>query len=285
MPTDTSTSDKLLEDLWGRFHERKVRVVAFPVTPTPVYGLIYKPDCFMSRVFDHQALDNEEIKASVATRNGPAFLCYLTLSNLLSFCNQHSVGQRSLGSYVTITAGAYCARTSYFQFERKKSDRFGYVSALRERDDDGNFYAKDVDVHSLNLTSRSCNAGSHLIVPNAPYLTALLHLNQGMKLDNGLCYLSQTECADLFPMVDFTKNQHIDRLVELLPVEASEFSDVGCWRYNVDSDRAQKYCERWIESESEVLDNYDRLCLKDISFNNVYRDNNNEAWLRNLTLL
>jgi hypothetical protein len=252
-------------DLWEKYSKRKVRVVAFPVTPTAVYDLVYKPDSFMSRVFDHQALDNEEIVASAPTRNGPAYLSYLTLDQLFGAVNNSRSEQTDWDLQVKV--GAYCARTSYYQKKLLVVDSDGFV---KSSDEEIERFAFEADIHQLNLTSRSCNAGSHFVVPKAPFITSLVHLKQGMDV-NILEYCTSQECERMFPDADFSKNEVVDNFIRVC-----RFYEVV--DYDIDPDEDDDSLKRF-----EALDAYDRHCLRELGKNRIIKEE--EEWLKKLNSL
>jgi len=253
-------------DLWEKYHSRKVRVVAFPVTPTAIHDLVYKPDSFMSKVFDHQALDNEEIVASAPTRNGPAYLAYLPLDLLFSRANDLRSEQN--GWDLQVKAGAYCARTSYYQKKLLVIDAEGNVSA-DHADHEADHFAFEADIHQLNLTGRSCNAGSHFVVPKAPFITSLVHLKQGMDVSI-LEYCTSQECERMFPDVDFSKNEAVDNFVRVCRLYEV------C--YNIEPDEDDDSLKRF-----EALDAYDRHCLRELGKNHIVKEE--EEWLKKLNSL
>lgn len=237
----------LVYALWEKYKDRKVRVVAFPVTPTPICGLIYKPDCFMSRVFDHQALDNKEIVASAPTRNGPAFLSYLTLGDIMDVYDEEE-------GELEINNGAYCASTSFFDVRTFSIGPNGLISV---RNPDERF-ASEADVHHLNITSSSCNAGSHFMIPNAPFLTSLVHLKQGLELDNGIEYFTKTECEALFPAVDFSRNEVVDKFVQSSKVHKVSWDSIT----GNTTDREFEHISYGYKANK--LDPYDKHCLREL---------------------
>jgi len=253
-------------ELWEKYKGRKVRVIAFPVTPTPIGDLVYKPDCFMSRVFDHQALDNEEIVGSAPTRNGPAFLAYLSLSSLMDI---NDTDLEDNGGVLEIHNGAYCARTSYYNLRTLSVDLNGKVCTVYGDTQ----FATEADIHGLSMISRSCNAGSHFIIPQAPFLTALVHLRQGMELDNGLEYLTSKECENLFPQVDFSKNLVVDNYVKNTTVHKVKWEEITSTTEDEDF--------RWV-SHGKCLDPYDKHCLRELGRNFELEE---EEWQKRLELL
>lgn len=173
-----------------------VRFVAFPVTPNPVNGdLVYRPDCFASKTLDTMPKVTEgfTVIGARATRNGPAYACYAPLERLVD-CDLHD----RYGAALHARNGAFCANVSF------------YKKILKGDSGKKHGFGIDVEVNSLSIMHRSCNAGSHIVVPCAPVLTALCHYSQGMDITMGLTYYTSDECELMFPGIPFAGNSDVE---------------------------------------------------------------------------
>jgi hypothetical protein len=166
--------------------------------------------------FDHE--DQLNVVSIIPTEHGPAILSRMRLCDIISVDPQHW----DRGINQSIASGT--------NFVSQISDDLNVnVAALCMRVAD-NAFIKDGDlefvdeVEILNVVSLggSCNPGSHISVPCAPYLTALLQFSQADKdydfdgQDKVIPfhpYLSPEEAAALFPRVDFSRNKRIDKFI------------------------------------------------------------------------
>jgi hypothetical protein len=188
---------------WG---ERKVRLLSIPLPPIAIRGLVYRPDAFASSTFDNTQDLNDTIgKATTAyktvavrpTKNGPAILIVTKLKELIQF--------DSGTGFLTVQRRSVCASVSYqVKFDLKD----GRGNPLD--------YAHNVTLKALNF-SASCNPGSHLVVPDAPYLSALLQYaaspkegGSNSKIIKRVTYLTPDEGVAAFLGYDFSANRSVD---------------------------------------------------------------------------
>lgn len=146
------------------FEQEYVRFVAIPLPPTPVGGLLYDPYAYASATFDNQFERDFEggdyqCISMVPTNQGPAFYMVAKIGFLLNMTKCYELERYHL----SVKRSAFCARIELdIRTPRKEQN------ALVEG------YADNVLLRSMAFVGRSCHGGSHLIVPGAPYLTALL---------------------------------------------------------------------------------------------------------------
>jgi hypothetical protein len=204
--------DEFIKLGWERMSSMPVWVVAMPLPPGMVGGgsghkgsLIYMPDSFMSSVFDndHSETSSEfKVITIKPTENGPAVLARVELSDILEL-NTKPMVEMFNGHYSSFTTdkAAICASTEFYPLI----------------EDNGAYYTDKVDIVRLNFMHGSCNKRSHIVVPKAPYLTALLQYTQSPNRDTELIfdrkYLSPQEGHDIFPEIDFSLNVAIDQYV------------------------------------------------------------------------
>ena len=182
------------------FPDEWVKVICFPLTPVTVRGLMFMPDSF-SHIEGSLYDSTGEFKAVAARwhQYGPAIYGRVKLGQLISY-NTNGV--------LTVDCSTCCAGVSY--------------KILCESD--GVEYVDMVTIDRLNLIARSCHAGSHFVVPEAPHLTALLQWAQSPD-NNGETtrtrsllsspYLRPEDGKIVFPEVNFDSNKEIDKFIRM----------------------------------------------------------------------
>lgn len=191
---------------------KRVRIVALPLPPVQVHGLIYRPDSFASNTFDKEfdmgescGSHTDKFRAVdvVPSPSGPAIIISLRLGNLISFDNTEGT--------LTVLRDSCCATVTYQTKLGLKID--GGVGRAD--------HAINVSLKHLNFSS-SCNPGSHIVVPDAPYLSALLQYagspsefgdRERHQIIKNLSFYRPDEAKALFPGFDFSPNQAIDRYI------------------------------------------------------------------------
>jgi hypothetical protein len=89
-------------------------------------------------------------------------------------------------------------------------------------DRNGLRYADKTDINNLELINRSCHPGSHMVVPMAPYLSALLQYAAAPRIGEkslALRFLSPQHAEVLFSDYDFTDNIELDRYVSRCTID------------------------------------------------------------------
>jgi hypothetical protein len=205
---------KFVTETYEKYRDKTIRLVAIPVPPVPVKGVIFKPDSFSSKSYDgnheiYETEHDEKVVSSHWTEHGPALLVYLPLKTLIKITPE---------GYLTVDVSTFCATISYLTFEKH-----------------GITYAKDATLDCLSLIARSCHPGSHYTVPQAPYLTALLQFAQAPNIDEdnnrerersleiNQHYLSPWEAEMIFPTVPWDKNKEIDEFISKCVVNDVSF--------------------------------------------------------------
>jgi hypothetical protein len=196
-----------------RYEDYRVWMIAFPLPPVHIRGLLYMPDCYSSKTFDWgygsilgAQVNGYKVITVAESQYGPAVLISIRLGELLSV--------DSCGG-VSISRSSICASVSYANYGELKHT-------------DGNKYthAREVTIDGLNFT-RSCNAGSHVVVPQAPHLTALLQWDRTPStsgradlavIARQLGYISPSQAELVFPGVKFGRNCFADTVVSTLCV-------------------------------------------------------------------
>lgn len=219
-----------MDRTFERYRYLRVRVISIPLPPVHVHGLIYTPDCFASKTFDKTFPINSfrefglgECRAvSMApSQSGPAILMTLCLGDLIGYDAE---------GYLTVTRSSCCATVSY-----------AVKHSLRDSRGQMFDYADFVTLDNLNF-SRSCNPGSHITVPKAPFLTSLLQydsapVGDGTRMfhrDDNLVYLPPEQGEMLFPNWDYEVNTEIDEYLSKCAVRSgvrykSNLSGIGEW--------------------------------------------------------
>ena len=205
---------------WEEWSYRRVRIVAIPLPPIAIKGLIYSPDCFQSDTFDNTYDCKDNIRGRdttcyrsidiVPSKIGPAILISIRLKDLVGF-------DARLGT-LNVQRDAICASVTY---QTKYDLATGKDIPERKLD-----YAYAVKLEALNF-QRSCNPGSHLVVPNAPYTSAILQYaaspqateNENSKIIKDLHFVSPDEARALFPEFDFSANIEIDQYIATCAVQ------------------------------------------------------------------
>lgn len=189
-----------MKKTYENYSYRRVKVVVFPTPPTPVDNTIFMPDSFSSKTFDKTDMRKLQMISIVPTVYGPAVLSYLRLSDLLH-------NEKGLLDVNNATCCASVTFTVLF-------------------DGNGLRYADRTNIDNLMLISRSCHPGSHMVVPMAPYLSALLqyaaapHKDEKSRSSNlALTFVSPQEAGALFPGYDFSDNIELDRYVSRCTID------------------------------------------------------------------
>lgn len=198
----------------------RILLIAAPLPPVKVRGLIYMPDCFASKTFQAQYDQKDglgkqysyKVLGAVPSENGPAILISIELGNVIGFN----------AGILTVLRQSICASVSYWT-------RRGLRDSKGERAD----YAIDVSLDNLNFNS-SCNPGSHVVVPMAPHLTALLQYATSPD-DAGKCtiiknlsYMAPERGMALFPEIDFGRNVVVDNYIATCAVDPRVRYGVEC---------------------------------------------------------
>lgn len=203
-------------------------VVAMPLPPLQVRGLIYMPDCYASRAFDAEpAVDMAGVEHRVITIApsswGPAILMRVQFKKLISY---------SSDGLLSTHANSCCATVCY---RIKHNVRVGPPGLEKKMD-----VAADVTIDHVNFSS-SCNPGSHIVVPQSPFLTALLQYAKAPQeeiawqgLSTRVPYLDPWEVMNIFPMIDTTTNRHVDQYVGQCAIDQkihrhSSLASLGEW--------------------------------------------------------
>jgi hypothetical protein len=237
---------------WG---DRTVKVICMPLPPSPVRSLIYMPDCFTSKTFDNVFDRDRQFRAvsMEATERGPAILAVVKLKDLISFDKDHG--------FLTIENATCCATISY------------YVIC----EENGLTYANEVSLDSLAMPTGSCHPGSHYVIPDAPYLTAILQYAQAPEREYQgrrggwhhnkqleIVYAAPDEGKAIFPQHDYHCNRIVDSYVARCAVHkdvsfARIDGAIGKWawpflkglRRNIVNIKEASY-ERWTEQAYEI---------------------------------
>ena len=223
----------------------RVKVVMLPLPPTPVDGMIYLDDAFVSKSFD-SGFDRPEsvrVEKTIPTEFGPAILGSIKINDLMEIFSSKALYEpiRDVGLYppvagerpkISIKRATLCATSSSYQ-----------------QTIHGTEYAIDITLDGIRLCHRSCHPGSHIVVPNAPFLTALLQYSSAREFgelnDNDrdftkYNYLSPEQGAALFPYIDFSKNLYIDQYIG----ECTTDSDLRMYKVIGLGQWAQPYLKR-----------------------------------------
>lgn len=184
---------------WEQVSKFKIKIVSFPLPPTPVQGKIYMPSAFNSRTFEVRFDRPKQFNAVMAkpSKWGPAILVYINLDELIKFSKK---------GLLTVPHSTICAGVSSYPLFTG---------------DDGLIYLTDVVLDDVRMSHRSCHPGSHYSAPKAPYLTALLqyaqapHVKKDTRDDKRTLieYASPEEAEKIFPACDFTSNRWIDNFL------------------------------------------------------------------------
>lgn len=214
-----------MDQTWKKYRDLTVRLVSIPLPPLHVKGLIYRPDCFASKTFDKVfTLSHERVyRAASVTPSpyGPAVLLSLSLGELIGHDDE---------GYLTVVRSSCCATVSY-AVKHNLRDGKGQIWD----------YADAVTLDNINFT-RSCNPGSHISVPRAPFLSALLQFDSAP--DGGRTYghdtlgsfhfLAPSEAEILFPGWDFRVNEYVDTWLGMCAAKKgvkfkNEMAGLGEW--------------------------------------------------------
>lgn len=183
-----------MQKSWDSYEDRVVKLICFPLPPTPVNDVIYMPSSFTSDIFDKKFNRSEEFNVvSVrASKLGPAILAYVKLKSIVSFDDKTG--------FLTVPRSTCCATVSSYTLFRGEN---------------GLQYANECKLDNVSMMGRSCHPGSHYVVPKAPYLSALLQYAQAPTTDSkaeGLRieYMNPDDGALIFQHANFDTNKIID---------------------------------------------------------------------------
>lgn len=190
---------------YERLADKVCRVVIYPLPPCPVSGLIYHPKGFHPKTLEsgYDRPDCMKIIATKFTKYGPAILIDTKFRELIDYHN----GVISCGTGVCATSSSYI------------EDDVAYDSILDR----------------IVVINRSCHPGSHITVPNAPYLTTLLHHSSvsriGESRGGSIEYTDPSSAENDFPGVSFN-NRKFDKLISHAYADANYYaneSGIGPW--------------------------------------------------------
>lgn len=171
----------------------RIRFVAVPTPPSlDRCGMILMPDSFTSDTFDghFDRSDTFRLLFVRPSEIGPLILMSAYLKDLISVQDD---------GVVSVRFAAFCASISFYE------DTIG-----------GKKYGLDVKINKLNSMGASCHPGSHIAIPRAPFLTAVLQHYQAKSFGHdAIEYLDPTNAELLFPEVDFSKNGDADDLISV----------------------------------------------------------------------
>lgn len=191
-----------------------VRLIAVPLPPTPVRGVLYAPNSYESATFDEQferdfSKGQFKCVAMIDTNQGPVFYMTTPLSTLVALDRPDHFNRYK----IKVKVSAFCASVEYDLLDLTDGD-------LVEG------YANKVRLIKMSPVSQSCHGGSHLIIPGAPYLTALLQyecapgnsifFEENPQEDRVAARYAQpwlNETGQLFPGVNWDYNTAIDMLI------------------------------------------------------------------------
>jgi hypothetical protein len=221
---------------WEYASELYVRLVAIPVPPTTVQGIIFDPESYSSKVIDTWKSGEEMVSGMKMVTSffdpqlGPVFLVSTKLRHLLTM---HDGAKLEPSSRFGIEAATFCGSVSFWNVDLE-----------------GDTYADGVQLDRVQTVGSSCHPGSHYSIPRAPYLTALLQFNQGATVDpgnrgaetaekrsmalDGFEYLDPDSAELLFPTVSWECNRIADDFVSKLPFQvwpAQIIGGPGAWVY------------------------------------------------------
>lgn len=227
---------------------RSVKFVSLPLPPCPAHNKIYMPDAFTSKSFDGIPTftsDSNELHVLRCKRTefGPAILAITKLSDLIHFD----------GHYIHAHKNAICATVSYRNF-------------VTENQID---IVDDVSLERISFGGGSCHPGSHLVVPKAPHLTALMQWqkaprnNEYQELSEVITYMDPLMCEMEFEGVDFSENEKIDALISHCIVEPSVsaynvIGGLGEWAAPIlkslrNNALRKENCYEFVTSKGEIL--------------------------------
>ena len=211
---------EFMKQRWDIYGEMTVKVVSFPLPPTPAHGILYMPDCFMTKTFEShfERPDGFKLVHIIPSKFGPALLAYVKLNKLVDF--DESTG------FLTVLSSTLCASVSYLTIGRRA---------------DGVKFADAVSLNRVTFVHRSCHPGSHYAVPFAPYLTTFLQYAQAPVRDKQegnrvveIEYATPEFAQTLFPHCEFSTNSAIDSFLGTCVIDpAVSFfkvsSGLGVW--------------------------------------------------------
>lgn len=191
------------DKIWQSIEYKKVWIIAVPIPPNPIKsdgGIIYMPDSYGSKSYDLK-FDRSDvysvIKVNWSEIYGPCILMSTKIKDLFSF-----------RKYVTPRFGSFCATVSAYR-EHLNGKLFGFESII----------------DCLDETPSSCNKGSHICIPDAPYMNSLIQLfcaSSGYDCEI-IKYLSYSSGSLLFEDIDFSHNQYHDNIFSKLMVDQSRY--------------------------------------------------------------
>ena len=188
-----------MKKTFDKYKDRRVRLVCIPLPPTPAHGIIYMPDAFLSKTYDHEFERSSEFRVvtTMPTKLGPAILAYVKLKDLVNYDGEN-------GS-LEVSNSTCCATVYHYPMMEAEAGK----------------YVDEVQISSLSMMGRSCHPGSHFIVPRAPMLTALLQYAQAPSMEDEynrgrtslIDYMTPIEAEALFTACDFSVNTEIDEYI------------------------------------------------------------------------
>lgn len=213
---------------FNTYRDMKLWVVALPLPPIAVRGLVYMPDSYTSKVFDggdnieHAGIDYK-INSVVASSWGPAVLMRVKLGSLVSY--------QTTGNLV-VHAKSCCADVSYY----------GKSNISVDNTDKKFDVALDVVINKLKFFG-SCNPGSHVVIPGAPFLSAIVQYAAAPQesgidvvsgVDTSAVYLDPWEVSHIFPTLNLSINKLVDNYIGKCAIDrsirrSSSLASLGAW--------------------------------------------------------
>ena len=194
--------------------DSRILVVVIPLPPdVEVNGLIHMDDAFASKTYDigfDRDHNDFTIIDMIPTIVGPAILISTRVRELIfltdreeSMFESYSMARRippAPGTipFIAVQRPACCANVSYYQ------ETIG-----------GQNYGIDTVINSLSLVTSSCHPGSHISIPEAPFLTAAIqhHCGFSRRADMNKRFISPMEAKTFFPSYDYSKNMVVDSFI------------------------------------------------------------------------
>lgn len=198
------------------FVQKELNVIAIPLPPSPVGGLLYDPGCYTSdtfdKIFEHENILSSkdfECVAMTPTNQGPVFFMKIPIKHLLKLQYDLKI-KRNL---IEVIYSAFCASIEIdilnIQHDFPLGDKAAHIEG----------YANKVRLTSMRLSGRSCHGGSHLIVPNAPHITALLQ-NRSAPDNSDESRVAgrygrpfEEEVSHIFPTASWGNNHIYDQII------------------------------------------------------------------------
>lgn len=257
-----------IAELFDEYSDKTVKIVVVPLPPTPTNTphLIYMPDCFTSDILDYGFDRTEQLHVvtGIITKLGPAFLAFVKLGDLVTF------GKDNYGQFILkVLRSACCATVSLVEFEGEKTT-----------------FATMAKLDKLSFIARSCHPGSHVVIPQAPFLTSFLQYAQAPSINVKefrnkniyasyddvsveedeqvlLPYMTPEEAEILFPSCDFSGNMLVDNFISKCAIDMNvSFSMVrgglGRWSMPCLWKMRRNLIGESHDRQSEVLGNADQ---------------------------